>query len=82
MDLMEILKTILIVLEVIASVVMILVVMFQSGKEAGLSGALTGNTDNYMSKGKYGSLDKTLASATKWIALVWVLLTLSLSLIH
>ena len=79
---MEVLKTIVTVLEVIASVAMILVVMFQSGKEAGLSGALTGNTDTYMSKSKFGNLDKTLASATKWIALVWVLLTLSLSLFH
>jgi len=79
---MEVLKTIVIVLEVIASVAIILVVMFQSGKEAGLSGALTGNTDTYMSKSKFGNLDKTLASATKWIALVWVLLTLSLSLFH
>ena len=79
---MEILQTVLVVQEIIASIVMILVVMFQSGKEAGLSGALTGNTDNYMSKSKFGNLDKTLASATKWIALVWVLLTLSLSLIH
>ena len=78
---MEILKSVLVVLEIIASVVMILVVMFQSGKEAGLSSALTGNADNYMSKSKFGNLDKTLASATKWIALVWVLLTLSLSLI-
>ena len=78
---MEILKTILIILEVISSIVMILVVMFQSGKEAGLSGALTGNSDNYMSKSKFGNMDKTLASASKWIALVWVLLTLSLSLI-
>ena len=78
---MEILKVVLIVLEIIASVVMILVVMFQSGKEAGLSGALTGNTDNYMSKSKFGNLDKTLASATKWIALAWAALTLALSLI-
>jgi len=77
---MEVVKTIVIVLEVIASVAMILVVMFQSGKESGLSGALTGNTDTYMSKSKFGNLDKTLASATKWIALAWVLLTLSLSL--
>ena len=61
---MEVLKTIVTVLEVIASVAMILVVMFQSGKEAGLSGALTGNTDTYMSKSKFGNLDKTLASAT------------------
>ena len=78
---MEIAKIVLIVLEVIASIAVILVIMFQSGKEAGLSGALTGNTDNYMSKSKFGNLDKTLASATKWIALVWVILTLLLSVI-
>jgi len=78
---MEIAKIVLIVLEVIASIAVILVIMFQSGKEAGLSGALTGNTDNYMSKSKFGNLDKTLASATKWIALVWVVLTLLLSVI-
>ena len=77
---MEVLKVILTVLEVIASIVLILVVMFQSGKEAGLSGALSGNSDSYLSKsGK--SLDKTLASATKWVALVWLALTLVLSLI-
>ena len=78
---MEIAKIVLIVLEVIASIAVILVIMFQSGKEAGLSGALTGNTDNYMSKSKFVNLDKTLASATKWIALVWVVLTLLLSVI-
>ncbi len=77
---MEVLKVILTVLEVIASVVLIMVIMFQSGKEDGL-GALTGKNDSYLSKSKYGNLDKILASATKWIALVWVLLTLSLSLI-
>jgi preprotein translocase subunit SecG len=76
---MEVLKVIVTVLEVISSVALILVVMFQSGKEDGL-GALTGNSESYLSKSKYGNLDKILASATKWIALVWVLLTLSLSL--
>ena len=78
---MEVVKIIITVLEVIASIALVVVVLFQSGKEAGLSGALTGNSDNYMSKSKFGNMDKTLASATKWIALVWVLLTLSLSLI-
>ena len=77
---MEIVKIILIVLEVIASVALIAVVLLQSGKEAGLSGALVGNADTYLSKtGK--DLDKVLASATKWVALAWLLLTLFLSLI-
>lgn len=77
---MEVLKIIVTILEVIASVALILVVLFQSGKENGL-GALAGKSDTYLSKSKYGNLDKVLASATKWIALVWVLLTLSLSII-
>ena len=74
-------ETILTILEAIASVAMILVVLLQSGKEAGLSGAIAGGSDTYMSKNKKGGLDKTLASATKWIAGVWVVLTLSLSLV-
>lgn len=77
---MDVLKTIVIILEVLASLVLILVVLFQSGKEAGLSSALTGNADTYMNKSKFGNMDKFLASATKWVALVWALLTLSLSL--
>ena len=76
------LQTILTVLEVIASIALIVVVLLQSGKEAGLSGAISGNTDTYMGKGKTGSLDKKLASITKWVALVWVLLALSLHLVH
>ena len=74
-------EIVLTVLEAIASIAMILVVLMQSGKEAGLSGAIAGGSDTYMSKNKKGGLDKTLATATKWIALVWVLLTLSLSLL-
>ena len=78
---MEVLEIILTVLEVIASVALIVTVLLQSGKEAGLSGALAGgNQDTYLNKSKSGSLDKLLASATKWIALVWVVLTLVLCL--
>ena len=78
---MEVLKTIITVLEVIASVLLIAVVLVQSGKEAGLSGAIAGNSDSYMSKSKNGGLDKKLASATKWVALAWIVLTLVISLL-
>ena len=79
---MEVLRIILIVLEVIASVALIAIVLFQSGKESGLSGAIAGNSDSYMSKSKNGGLDKKLASATKWVALAWIVLTLILSFFH
>ena len=75
------LKNILTVMEVIASVLLVLVVLMQSGKESGLSGAIAGNSGSYMSKSGKGGFDKLLARSTKWIALVWVLLTLSLSLV-
>ena len=78
---MEVLKTILIVLELITSLALVVVILMQSGKSAGLSGAISGNADSYMSKNKTAGLDKMLASSTKWIALVWILLTLALSLI-
>ena len=79
---MKTLETILTVLQVIASVGLIVVIMMQSGKEAGLTSALVGGTaDTYLGKNKGASLDKKLASATKWIALVWAVLTLALSLI-
>jgi len=78
---MEVVKVILTVLEVIASLGLIVVVLLQSGKEAGLSGALAGNNESFMNKSKMGGMDKMLAKATKWIALAWILLTLILCLI-
>ena len=78
---MEILRNVLIVLELLASVALVVIVLLQSGKEAGLSGAISGNTDTYMGKKKAGTLDQKLASATKWIALAWIVLALSLHLV-
>lgn len=74
-------EIVLTVLEAIASIAMIVVVLLQSGKEAGLSGAIAGNSDTYLSKSKKSSLDQVLASSTKWIALAWIVLTLLLSLV-
>ena len=74
-------RTVLIILEALASLALTIVVLLQSGKEAGLSGALSGSSDSYLSKNKKGGLDQLLASSTKWIAIVWVVLTLVLSLI-
>ena len=76
-------EIVLTILEAIASVALIVIVLLQSGKEAGLSGALAGNSDTYLSKGKGKgkNMDQVLASATKWVALAWIVLTLLLSLI-
>ena len=77
---MGVVETILIVLEAICSVALIAVVLMQSGKEAGLSGAISGNADTYLDK-TGNSWDKKLARWTKWIALAWAVLGLALNLV-
>ncbi len=74
-------ETILAVLVSLTSIALIGVVLMQSGKKAGLSGAIAGGSDSYMSKNKSGDLDQKLASSTKWIALAWILLILFMSLV-
>ena len=78
---MDALKLIITILQLLCGIAIILAVLVQSGKEAGLSGAIAGNNDSYMNKSKMGGMDKKLAKATKWIALAWIILTLVLCLI-
>ena len=53
---MEALKIVISVLLCLVSVALIAIVTLQSGKEAGLSGALAGGKDSYLSKSKTGAL--------------------------
>ena len=69
------------IIQLIACLVLILIVLFQSGKRSGLSGAIAGGADTFMTKTKAKSLDAKLAKWTKWVALVFVVLTLVLNLI-
>lgn len=75
------LRTILTVIQVITALAVIAVVMLQSGKNAGLSGAIAGAADSFLSKNKASSWDAKLSRSTKWIALAFMVLTLVLSLI-
>ena len=70
------------IIQVILGLAVIAVVMLQSGKSAGLSGAIAGGADTFLSKNKAKSLDAKLAKMTKWVAILWVLLTLALSIVR
>ncbi len=69
------------VLQVFSGLAVLIIVLMQSGKSAGLSGAIAGGADTFLSKSKAKTLDAKLAKATKWFALAFVLLTLVLNLI-
>ena len=78
---MNTLTTILMIIQVICAVALIAVITMQSGKSAGLSGAIGGSSETFLGKGKAKSMDAALTSATKWIAGVFVLLTFMLNLL-
>ena len=78
---MEVLRIICTVIMLLSAVALIVIVLFQSGKSAGLSGAIAGNSDNFMSKNKNRSWDAKLANSTKWVAVVWLITTFALSLL-
>ena len=65
----------------VVSLALVAIVMLQSGKSAGLSGAIAGGADTFLSKNKAKSADARLAKMTKWIAIVFMLLTLVLCLV-
>ena len=65
----------------ILALVLIAVVMLQSGKSAGLPGAIAGGADTFLSKNKAKSADARLARMTKWVAIVFMVLTLVLCLL-
>ena len=67
------------ILQLICALLLVAVVLFQSGKSKGLSGSIAGIADSYMAKGKARSLDAKLAKSTKWIGAVFVVLTLALN---
>ena len=62
------------ILQLIAALILILVVLFQSGKSQGLSGAIGGIADSYMAKSKAKSLDAKMAKGTKWVGAVFFIL--------
>ena len=64
------------ILQVIVGVVLAAMILLQSGKSRGLSGAIAGSSDSYLSKGKAKTIDAKLAKYTKWVGAAFVILTL------
>ena len=65
-------------LQLLCGLGIILIVLFQSGKSAGLSGAIGGVADSFLAKNKAKTLDAKLARATKWVGALFLILTLVL----
>jgi preprotein translocase subunit SecG len=69
------------IIQLISALFLTVVVLLQSGKRSGLSGAIAGGAETFLSKTKAKSIDAKLAKMTKWVALAFAVLTLVLNLI-
>ncbi len=78
---MNIAMLILSIVMVLLALFLIAVVLLQSGKTAGLSGAIAGGADTFLSKNKAKTWDSKLARATKWVAIAFLVLSLVLALL-
>ena len=65
----EALKIILGIVHIIVCLATIIVVLMQSGKSEGLSGAITGGAETFFGKGKGRAIDKLLSKYTVYIAI-------------
>lgn len=75
------LKLALTIVQVLSCLFLIAVVLLQSGKRSGLSGAIAGAADTFLSKNQAKTWDARLAKMTTWVAVGFILLTLSLHLV-
>ena len=64
------------ILLAIVSIALILVVLLQSGKSAGLSGAIGGASEHLIGKTKARGIDALLGKITVVLAVIFMILTL------
>lgn len=73
-------NTIMTIIHVILSIILIAVVLLQSGKSAGLSGSIGGGAETFFGKNKARTIDGLLEKATGVIAILFVVTSIVLSL--
>lgn len=74
------LHTILLLVYILVCCVLTVIVLMQEGKQAGLTGAISGAAETYWGKNKGRSMEGGLELATRFLAVVFVVLSLILNL--
>lgn len=77
---METLRIILTIAFVLISIGLIVVVLMQEGKSAGLSGAINGVADTYWGKNKGRSMEGALSKITIVLSILFVAISIVLNL--
>ena len=78
---METVKLIMTIVQVLVSLALIISVIFQSGKHAGMSGSIDGVADTFFGKNKARSLDEKHEKLTGVLAIAFIVLTFVITLL-
>ncbi len=76
---MEVLKIVLTIVFIVVSLALLVVVLMQEGKSAGL-GAVAGAAESYWGKNKGRSMEGNLVKITKVLAVLFLLIAIVLNL--
>ena len=76
---MQVLRTILLVVFIIICIALVILVLMQEGKSAGL-GAISGAAETYWGKNKGRSMEGMLVKLTKILAVAFILFAVVLNL--
>ena len=77
---MAVVKTILTVIYILICIALVVVVLMQEGKSAGLSGAINGIADTYWGKNKGRSMEGMLVKSTAIFVVAFIVLAVVLNL--
>ncbi len=69
------------ILHIIISIILIVVVLLQSGKSAGLSGSIAGGAETFFGKNKGKTLDAMLGKWTSVVAVLFIVTSVVLALL-
>ena len=72
-------RNILLVVHIIACLSLILVVILQSGRSAGISGEIAGGADTFFGKNKARTLNGMLGRWTTYAAIIFVITSICLT---
>lgn len=64
------------IIVILVSLIIIGVVLLQQGHRSGISGAISGGADTFLSKNKARTIDAKLARYTKYIAILFFVLAI------
>lgn len=77
---MEILRAIVTVVYVLICLGLVVVVLMQEGKSAGLSGSINGVADTYWGKNKGRSMEGALVKITKLLGVLFIVISVVLNM--